>query len=388
MTSPQRKFVELFAGVGLVRLGLEKSGWECAFANDFDPQKQEVYELNFGHKHFLLDDIWNVASDDLPNADLITASFPCIDLSVAGHQRGISAEHSGTFWAMIKILEAAKLRKSLPKVIMLENVYGFISVNDGADAVAAILALNKLGYATDMFLLDAKHFVPQSRPRVFVVGILHEISNSVMCFRNDSELFGEWQSRLHMGELDIRPKKIVDLILRTPHLNWGMLDLPSPPVRNKQLKDVVERLNPEDPRWWSDEKVVKINSQIKEAHQRIIQQSKSSSSYFFGTIYRRMRNGRQCAELRSDGTAGCLRTPRGGSSKQIIVQSGGDKVKFRWMTPREYARLQGVPESYLLPKNEIQSYFAMGDAVCVPAISWIAEKVLKQILPLDHKTGE
>jgi DNA (cytosine-5)-methyltransferase 1 len=92
-----------------------------------------------------------------------------------------------------------------------------------------------------------------------------------------------------------------------------------------------------------------------------------------------MRYGKSMAELRTDGVAGCLRTPRGGSSKQILICAGKGSWSVRLLTPREYARLQGVRDTFLLPDNANKGYFAMGDAVCVPVIRFIAENILEKI---------
>ena len=111
----------------------------------------------------------------------------------------------------------------------------------------------------------------------------------------------------------------------------------------------------------------------------VLESSKDNNKYFYGTLYRRVRNGTTFAELRYDGIAGCLRTPRGGSSKQIIVRSGKGENRFRWMTPREYGRLQGVPDDFWTPENNNKAYFGYGDAVCVPAISWIEKSILRKL---------
>jgi DNA (cytosine-5)-methyltransferase 1 len=93
-----------------------------------------------------------------------------------------------------------------------------------------------------------------------------------------------------------------------------------------------------------------------------------------------VRYGKSRSEIRTDRLAGCLRTPRGGSSKQIVFTAGKGKVRMRWMTPREYARLQGCPE-YPINVGRNEALWGFGDAVCVPVISWIAKNVLSQIFP-------
>jgi len=115
---------------------------------------------------------------------------------------------------------------------------------------------------------------------------------------------------------------------------------------------------------------------MSDNHKNILNKMIGGSDHSYGTVYRRMRKGKSMAELRTDGFAGCLRTPRGGSSKQILIRAGAGEWKVRLLTPREYARLQGLRDSFKLPSNPNKGYFAMGDAVCVPVIEFIAENIL------------
>ena len=160
---------EFFAGIGLVRLGLEEAGWHVAYANDIDPMKERSYNHHFGDEgHFSLADIHKVASEEIPDVQLATASFPCTDLSLAGRRQGLAGEQSSAFWGFIKVIKAMKARR--PAMILLENVEGFLTSHKGQDFEQALLALNALGYSVDAFVIDARHFVPQSRRRLFIVG--------------------------------------------------------------------------------------------------------------------------------------------------------------------------------------------------------------------------
>ena len=155
------KFAEFFAGVGLVRLGLERGGWQAVYANDNSESKQRFYEANFGSGEFDLRDIAEVHGDDIPEVDLATASFPCTDLSLAGNRAGLEGTESGTFWEFVRILKEMKSRR--PRQVFLENVTGFLSSHAGADFRASIQSLNSLGYVCDAMVVDAVNFVPQSR---------------------------------------------------------------------------------------------------------------------------------------------------------------------------------------------------------------------------------
>ena len=144
---------EYFAGIGLMRLGLEHGGWSTVFANDIDEKKREMYEHHFGRIPAVMpDDIHSLKVADVPTTVLATASFPCNDLSLAGARRGLAGEHSSAFWGFIRILEEMGSRR--PPLILLENVTGYLTSNDGADFGEALLAVNRLGYSVDAFIID------------------------------------------------------------------------------------------------------------------------------------------------------------------------------------------------------------------------------------------
>lgn len=166
---------EFFAGVGLARMGLEAVGFDVVWANDFNPDKVSMYAAHFGTSddhQLVFGDISKVHSCDLPaGLSLAWASFPCIDLSLAGWRRGLNGSHSWTFWRFTHILD--EMKEERPGVVVLENVVGLATSHGGTDLAAAIAELNFLGYSVDVLTLDARRFVPQSRPRLFMVGAKH-----------------------------------------------------------------------------------------------------------------------------------------------------------------------------------------------------------------------
>lgn len=377
------RFAEFFAGVGLVREGLEGAGWQCVWANDISADKMTTYVENYGDDHFHLEDIWKVAAEPesiLPeDVFLYTASFPCTDLSVAGARAGLAGEESGTLNAVLKILEQKKLASDLPKVVMLENVSGFLTSHGGKDVVETVKALSELGFVVDIIELDAALFTPQSRPRVFLIAVLEDIASKFMHLKNAGDLFDSWWRKFD-EQPKLRSAKLKKLIASHEELNWGLLDIPLPEPRTATLKDIIELDIPDDsPLWWSDDRKNHLFSQMNPAHQVKLQAMMDNKFLSYGTVFRRMRAGVSMAELRTDGIAGCLRTPRGGSSKQILVQAGNGGWGVRLLTPREYARLQGVRDSFVLPNNINKGYFAMGDAVCVPAIEHLSKYALTPI---------
>jgi len=361
-------FAEFFAGIGLMRMGLERKGWRVAFANDIAEDKYEMYAAEFADaaSHFRLGDIHNLQPSDVPTVTLATASFPCNDLSVAGMRKGLGGKQSSAYWGFVRILDEMEERR--PPLVLLENVAGFLTSHGGRDFQAALLALNRLGYAVDPLIIDAARFVPQSRVRLFVIGHLQDGH-------------GAWEMRETPGfyQSDVRPKPLADFIFCHPEIVWDIRDLPRLPRRSSSLEDVLEALPQDSPLWWSDERRDYLVNQMSERHSAQLKQMKLAKRWSYGTVFRRVRKGRSMAELRTDGVAGCLRTPRGGSGRQILVQAGYGEVRARLLTPRECARLMGA-DHFTVNVAFNKALFGFGDAVCVPVIAWIAEHYLNPLV--------
>jgi DNA (cytosine-5)-methyltransferase 1 len=386
-----KKFVEFFAGVGLVREGLRKSSWDCVWANDISKDKQETYIDNYGAGDFWLGDIWEVAKDStlIPdNAFLYTASFPCTDLSVAGGRAGLAGKESGTLNALIEIIRNKKISDTAPKVVLLENVKGFLTSHQGKDVEQTVSFFSELGYFVDIIELDAIDFSAQSRPRVFLIAVEESLARKTMKIKNDIQLFDGWWADFEKHQY-LRSEKIRKIILNNESLNWALFEIDLPKKSNIQLSDIIETEMPDDSKhWWNEERKYHLFNQMSEGHQTVLKKMIENEHYSYGTVYRRMRNGRSMAELRTDGYAGCLRTPRGGSSKQIVVRAGKNRWDVRLLTPREYARLQGVRDCFKLPENANKGYFAMGDAVCVPVIEFIAQNILDPLYQVSNASNK
>lgn len=362
----EKTFAEFFAGIGLMRMGLELGGWKILFANDIDEQKKEMYYGNFpdAGEHFLLGDIHKIPAREIPTVSLATASFPCNDLSLAGAREGLDGENSSAFWGFIKIIRNIKERR--PPLLLIENVTGFLSSNEGRDFEDAMLALNDLGYAVDPIILDASRFVPQSRQRLFVVGM-----------RQNTTAGEEIQE--HFFQSSTRPEALADFIFSHPDINWRIRRLPEPPCENKTLEDILENLPTSSEEWWSNDRALYLLNQMSQKHRAIADRMITGRDWSFGTVFRRVRKNRSMAELRTDGIAGCLRTPRGGSGRQILFKAGKGQYHVRLLTPRECARLMGADDFKIEAVNN-QALFGFGDAVCVPAVRWIAENYLNPVL--------
>ena len=349
---------EFFAGVGLVRCGLEQAGVEVVWANDIEPTKLAVYAANFDASHYRLDDVRNIEGGDIPSVDLAAASFPCVDLSLAGNRRGLSGEQSGLFYEFTRIL--GEMRPRMPPVVLVENVASFVSSHRGEDLRAAVSNLNSLGYVCDLLILDARSFTPQSRPRLFMIGTLGRVAP---------------ESRRATDPC--RPAPVAKFMQANHDLLLQQLPLPAPPRTGHGLASVVERLNRSDRRWWDDERLGSFVQSLSPRQSQRLDRLRDGPRLAWRTAYRRTRLGRAVWEIRNDDIAGCLRTARGGSSRQAVVEAGRSAARVRWMTPQEYARLQGAPEGFdFSPVSEAQALYGFGDAVCVPLIRWLADHAL------------
>lgn len=338
---------EFFAGSGLVAYGLQGM-FAPVWANDISEQKAAVYEANFGDRYFELGDISDIRGSNLPIAHLSWASFPCQDLSLAGSLGGIHASRSGLVWEWLRILDEME---HPPKILALENVAGLLSTNKGDNYRALHMALVERGYDCGAILLNASHFVPQSRPRVFVIAIKYGSPIP-------DDLVGNAPCWLHNLAAS-------DLGFSLP--NWIWWKTEKPPRRHLSLKSIIENDAPFD-----KDQVLKL---IPERHREKLK----SSGDVYATGYRRTRHGKQQLELRFDGIAGCLRTPEGGSSKQYLVVKKDDEIHARLLTVRETARLMGAPDSFILPGTYNDGYKAMGDAVVMPVAKFIGERFLVKL---------
>ncbi len=369
LTTPNLDVAEFFAGVGLARMGLEKAGLNVVWANDLSPDKHEMYSGHFQdkHDHYVLQDIRKVAENPyragMPRKlGLAWASFPCTDLSLAGGRAGLAGKHSGTFWDFTAILD--KLGEGRPPVVALENVNGFATSHGSEDLRMAIRELNRLGYSVDVLTLDARSWVPQSRPRLFLVGT-QEIPEEEPDTERDAVLRPRW----------------LDHIFQDQTLRTHRADLPSPPVhRSKGWTELVTR-NPTvaEAVWWDEQRQKKFESELSDIQLKRITALQAEGSVVYRTAYRRTRNGKPAWEIRKDDIAGCLRTTGGGSSKQAVVRIAPDGLRVRWMTAREYACLMGAKD-YVLPSRTNQALMGFGDAVCVDAVAWLGKRYLKPLI--------
>jgi DNA (cytosine-5)-methyltransferase 1 len=379
-------FLEFFAGGGMARAGLG-SAWRCLFANDLDAMKVATYERNWGGGHIVRQDIAKLTVADLPAdvADLSWASFPCQDLSLAGVNKGLGRDgddaltRSGTFWPFWRLTRGLIARERGPRLIVLENVYGCLTSHQGKDFAAIAGAISEAGYRFGAVIVDASHFVPQSRPRLFFIAVAK--GQDIPAELESDSASAYWH-----------PPALAEAVARLPKAirkSWIWWRLAPPPLRNATLSDIVEP-RPTGVKWHTADETKRILSLMSPLNLGKVAKAKSLKTLTVGAVYRRTRsdeNGAkvQRAELRFDGIAGCLRTPAGGSSRQTILVIEGRSVRSRLLSPREAARLMGLSDDYLLPERYNDAYHVCGDGVCAPVVRHIAAHLLEPILATKRK---
>jgi len=244
-----------------------------------------------------------------------------------------------------------------PPIAVAENVVGLVSSKGGENYRQVHNALVKHGYHVGAVMLDAVHWVPQSRKRIFVIAVDKGID--IKSFSSDVPLW-------------CHPKPIQRVASTVDE--WVWWKLPAPPKNLLSLESIIDFDAPCD----SDGKRDHLLSMIPEKHMEIVRVLLKKGRHVF-PAYKRTRHGKQVLELRFDGIAGCLRTPEGGSSRQILVITENGAIRTRLLTVRETARLMGAPDDYKLPGSYNDGYKAMGDAVAVPVARFLAENLLAPI---------
>ena len=357
----------------MARIGLG-DGWTCAFANDFDPVKATAYRANFndagssnGKGHFHEGDVWAIEPGALPTADLAWASSPCQDFSLAGARAGLTGGRSSTFFGFWRLMAALNAEGRGPDTIVIENVVGLLTSHDGRDFTALCQALAGEGYRFGALEIDAARFTPQSRPRVFVVAT-----------RKPAEALAG-PSPFHSRAVKAAHSRLPPA-LQADWIWWG---LDAPPARNTDLAAMLE---PDAAVSWSTaDKTRALLALMAPGHRAAVETHVNSGQRVVGAVFKRMRGGQQRAEVRFDGLAGCLRTPRGGSSRQTLLVIDRGEVRSRLIGPREGARLMGLPDAYILPGSQTAGLHVIGDGVAPPVVRWLANRLLEPLL--DSKSA-
>ena len=310
------RFIDLFAGIGGFRLGLESLGMECVYSSEWNKRAQDVYQANFGERPD--GDITKVKATDIPAHDIICGGFPCQAFSVAGKRLGFQDTRGTLFFDVARIVEHHR-----PSVVFLENVKNFLTHDNGRTIATVKATLEELGYSVDFKVLRSSDYgVPQARERVFIVGIKNFSGNF---------MFPE-KLKLH---------KTVDDIL---------LDL-----SNKEFQEL--QIKRPDMSFYRDEKAVK----------------NLATPLQIGKI----NKGGQGERIYSRFAAGITLSAYGGGA---AAKTGAYKVgrRVRKLHPVECLRMQGFPDNYKLGPSIVNSYQQLGNSVSVPVIRAVGGEILNQ----------
>lgn len=359
----------------MARLGLGGE-WRCEFANEISEKKAASYRANFGPSPELaVCDVASLSAEDLPGTpDLVWASFPCQDLSLAGGGAGLEGKRSGTFTPFWNLMERLISGGRIPKLIVLENVIGTLTSHGGNDFQSIVRRLADQKHRVGCLTMDAAVFIPQSRPRLFFIGVHSDLDV-------DSDLVAPSPGQFWCTRSLWNAHRMIPHELRS---RWVWWNLPVPecvaPPFSSLLEDdsVCER-------WHTQAETEHLISLMAPVHLKKLDEALRMRRRVVGSLYRRTRpNGAginvQRAEIRFDEVSGCLRTPGGGSSRQTVLIVSEGRVRSRLLSSREAARLMGVPDSYPLPENYNDAYHLFGDGVAVPVVSWLSQNLLLPIV--------
>ena len=378
-----RRYYDFFAGGGMAQAGLG-AGWRCVYANDVDENKGRCYASNWGAEHLHIADIRRVKPTRIPGrAELAWASFPCQDLSLAGSGRGLRGERSGTFWPFWSLIEDLRSEGRAPGVVVLENVCGALTSHGGRDFAAIVEAIARTGYLVGALVIDAIHFVPQSRKRLFIVGV-----------QDGVDIPPHIRASAHPEHRMWHPPPILRAYRSLPSKSrerWVWWNMPIPKCRPAPLADLIDD-RPAGVRWHTPGETERLLRMMTPLNRSKVEAAQAGPDPSVGAIYKRTRpDGRggriQRAEVRFD-VAGCLRTPGGGSSRQTILVVDGDRIRTRLLAPREAARLMGLPDDYWLPDNYNAAYRVAGDGLVVSVVRHLAANVLEPLVDAPAASAE
>lgn len=320
--NPKFKFIDLFAGIGGIRLAYQNLGGKCVFTSEWNNFAKKTYEANFGEVPF--GDITAINEKAIPDHDVLLAGFPCQPFSIAGVSKknalglkhGFLDETQGTlFFDIARILKYKK-----PKSFMLENVKNLVSHDKGNTFKVIRNTLTELGYSIHYQVLDSKHFVPQHRERIIIVG-----------FRKD----------IFKGKEDFKFPKL--------------------PYPSAKIRDILEEKIEE--KYTLTDKLWTYLQNYAAKHKAL------GNGFGFGMTDLNSISRTISARYYKDG------------SEILIPQSG---INPRRLTPRECARLQGFPDSFIIPVSDNQAYRQFGNSVTVPLIQAVAKQLVKSLLAIDE----
>ena len=322
LENPKFKFIDLFAGIGGIRLAFQNNGGKCVFTSEWDSFAKKTYEANFGEVPF--GDITEISEKEIPDHDILLGGFPCQPFSIAGvskknslgRQHGFLDKTQGTlFFDIARIIEHKK-----PKVFMLENVKNLVSHDKKKTFKVITETLTELGYSLHYKVLDAKYYVPQHRERIIIVGF----NKSVF---NEQENF----------------------------------EFPKPPDVELALREILEKKV--DDKYTLSDKLWNYLQEYKKKHQA------KGNGFGFGLTDLNGVSRTLSARYYKDGA-------------EILIPQKGKSP--RRLTPRECARIQGFPDNFIIPVSNNQAYKQFGNSVAMPLIQAVGKNIVKELLKINE----
>lgn len=338
-------FIDLFAGIGGIRMGFEAQGGRCVFTSEWNPYAQKTYRDNFpSDAHVFAGDITGVDEHDVANHDVLLAGFPCQPFSIAGVSKknalgrahGFADETQGTlFFDVARIIKAKK-----PKAFLLENVKNLVSHDKGRTFQVILKVLSKkLGYHVQYKVLDGQHFVPQHRERILIIG-----------FREPTDF--SWND-LKLPKQGPRLKSIL-------HPQDGS-EKAEPPFTSGAMAKV-------DPKYTLTPRLWTYLQDYAAKHRA------AGNGFGFGLVDGDSVTRTLSARYYKDGS-------------EILV-SQGKRKRPRRLTPRECARLMGFPDSFRIPVSDMQAYKQFGNSVVMPVICEVARIMAPRVVELIRQEEE
>lgn len=323
-TTPKFKFIDLFAGIGGIRLAFQKLGGKCVFTSEWDTYSKKTYDANFGEVPF--GDITKISETEIPDHDILLGGFPCQPFSIAGVSKknalgrahGFLDETQGTLFFDV----ARIIKHKMPKAFMLENVKNLVSHDKGKTFTIIKETLKQLGYSIHFKVLDGQHFVPQHRERIIIVGFNNN-------FFKDEEKF----------------------------------EFPKMGDTKFAIRDILEE--EVDQKYTLSNKLWNYLQEYAKKHKA------KGNGFGFGLT-------------NLDGISRTISARYYKDGAEILIPQDG--LNPRRLTPRECARLQGFPDSFIIPVSDNQAYKQFGNSVVTPLIQAVGKNIIKEILKINEPT--
>lgn len=372
-------FIDLFAGVGMARMGMEQAGFKCVYTCEFDKHKRKEYEIIHGNIPEGCD-IRDVRATDIPRADVWFFGAPCQDFSLAGLRKGLGGDRSSLIGEVFRLIEEKAEDK--PTWLVYENVKGMLNTNDGWDFLSILLAMDGLGYDVEWQTLNTKDFgIPQNRERVYTVGHLRTSgSKQILPITTDSKQIDKLEGKINSNTITARYGNA---------LSNGTYIIEGNECEQTGINQVAslgsdKRLNPNRYRVYDTEGLSPCLNTMQGGglQPHVLVKSATKCGYEVATVGDGINFAYPNSKLRRGRVGkGCAQTLDRSCNQGVFIQDGKEYV-IRKLTPKECMRLQGVPDEYtdrLIQAgiSDSQIYKAAGDGLSVPIAKEIGERIRK-----------